>query len=360
MKKTQILISLFILTIFSSCTKDNTDLNLNAINTPTGISASMIIKQDNSGKVTIIPTGEGVSQFTVYFGDTTANPVSVNPGDATEHTYLEGTFHVKIVGTTLNGSKSEATLPITVTFFAPTNLLVTIAPIPSNSLGITVKAEAKFETGFKAYFGESPTEIPVDFLEGAVISHIYANPGTYQVKVVAITGGLASAQYTQNVTVTVPILINLPLDFESATLPYTFVNFGGANTLVTSNPHSSGIDTSLNVGALNKTNGAQTWAGSFIELSNPLNFSAMKKIKMKVWSPQSGIVVKMKLENLADNTINIERDVTLTSANGWTELTYDFTGISTTNTYQRVVVFFDFVSAGNGATYYFDDIKQSN
>ena len=86
----------------------------------------------------------------------------------------------------------------------------------------------------------------------------------------------------------------------------------------------------------------------------------MKKIKMKVWSPQAGIVVKLKLENLANNTINKEIDATLTTANSWQELTFDFTSINMSNTYQRVVVFFDFGVGGNGATYYFDDIKQSN
>ena len=86
----------------------------------------------------------------------------------------------------------------------------------------------------------------------------------------------------------------------------------------------------------------------------------MQKIKMKVWSPQSGIVVKLKLENLATPSINTELDATTTVANGWEELTYDFTGIVNANNYQRVVVFFDFGNPGAGTTYYFDDIKLSN
>jgi hypothetical protein len=39
---------------------------------------------------------------------------------------------------------------------------------------------------------------------------------------------------------------------------------------------------------------------------------------------------------------------------------FDFPGIVSSNNYQRVVVFFDFGQKGTGATYYFDDIKQSN
>jgi hypothetical protein len=86
----------------------------------------------------------------------------------------------------------------------------------------------------------------------------------------------------------------------------------------------------------------------------------MQKIKMKVWSPAAGKVVKLKLEKLSDATINIEKDATTTVANGWEELTFDFAGINNANNYQRVVFFFDFGNAGNGATYYYDDITQSN
>jgi hypothetical protein len=78
---------------------------------------------------------------------------------------------------------------------------------------------------------------------------------------------------------------------------------------------------------------------------------------MKVWSPQSGIIVKLKLENLANGNINTEIDATTTVANAWQELTYTFTGINNANNYQRVVVFFNFGNPGTGLTYYFDDIR---
>ena len=81
---------------------------------------------------------------------------------------------------------------------------------------------------------------------------------------------------------------------------------------------------------------------------------------MKVWCPTAGGIVKLKLQNLANVNINKEVDATSTVANGWQELNFDFTGIVNANNYQTIVVFFDFGNAGNGATYYFDDIKQSN
>ena len=152
-------------------------------------------------------------------------------------------------------------------------------------------------------------------------------------------------------------IVTLPLTFQSSTLTYTFTDFGGAASTVVDNPHAGGINTSTKVGALTKSNGAQVWAGSFIELGAPVDFSSMQRIKMKVWSPAAGIVVKVKLENLANSNINIERDATTTVANGWEELTYDFTGVVNSNNYQRYVVFFDFGNPGTGATYYFDDAQ---
>jgi hypothetical protein len=68
----------------------------------------------------------------------------------------------------------------------------------------------------------------------------------------------------------------------------------------------------------------------------------------------------MKLENLADSTKNKEVDATVATANSWQELTFDFSSINMSYTYQRVVVFFDFGASGNGSTYLFDDIRQSN
>ena len=155
--------------------------------------------------------------------------------------------------------------------------------------------------------------------------------------------------------------VALPLTFQSTTLTYTFTDFGGAAASVANNPDATGINTSTKVGKLIKTNSAQVWAGSFIELGSPINFSTFQKIKVKVWSPQAGIIVKLKLENLANGSaINTELDATTTTSNAWEELTYDFTGINNANNYQRVVIFFNFGNPGNGASYYFDDIRLSN
>lgn len=156
----------------------------------------------------------------------------------------------------------------------------------------------------------------------------------------------------------VPAGLGLPIDFQSTVANfYPFVNFGNANSVVANNPSLTGINTSSKVGALTKAAGAEVWAGSFLELASPINFTASNTLKMKVYSPQAGIIVKMKLENLNNPGINTELDATTTVANAWQELTYTFTGIVSSNNYQRVVVFFNFGNPGTGLTYYFDDIR---
>ncbi|MNX86606.1 hypothetical protein D3C86_1184930 [compost metagenome] len=152
----------------------------------------------------------------------------------------------------------------------------------------------------------------------------------------------------------------MPLTFESATINYGFGDFGGAFASKVANPDATGINTTANVARVVKNAGSEVWAGTAITLTEPIDFSVYNKIKIKVWSPQAGIPILLKLENSANTGINREISVTTTVANGWEELTYDFTGINNNNAYQNVVLFFDFGTNGTGASYYFDDVKLSN
>ena len=200
MKKLKLILSLFALILFLGCSDENNDIDLDGINAPSNVSALTTITQDNSGNVTFLPRGEGVTQYEIYFGDATTAPVFVNPGGTVTHKYAEGKFQVKIVATTINGKKTETIQEVTVSFLAPTSFEPVIT-IGSN-LSINVTAKAELETFFQVYFGDVANEVPVDFMEDEVITHTYLNPGTYQVKVVALSGGIATTQKTQSVTVT--------------------------------------------------------------------------------------------------------------------------------------------------------------
>lgn len=150
-----------------------------------------------------------------------------------------------------------------------------------------------------------------------------------------------------------------PIDFESSTISYTFTDFDGGVATVINNPQSSGINTSSKVGQMVK-NAGQVWGGSYLTMTNPINFSTNKIWTMKVWSPRVGARVLLKVEDM-NNTANFfEREDTSTVANMWEELTFDFSAINTGNDYHRIVLIWDLGVQGDGTpnfTFYFDDIE---
>ena len=152
----------------------------------------------------------------------------------------------------------------------------------------------------------------------------------------------------------------LPITFENQFINYAFGDFGNAFASRVENPDQSGINNSGFVARVEKVPGAETWAGNFLTLSQPINFDQGYVFKMKVWSPRSGITVLMKFENLTDGAIAHEVSAVTTVANQWEELTFDFSEINTANTYHKVVVFMDFGNPGDGSVYYFDDISQAH
>jgi hypothetical protein len=310
--------------------------------------------------VTITPNGEAASSYSVYFGDATTTPVKVLAGNNVKHTYAEGVYNVKLVAVNVAGKTTEATQKLTVSFKAPENLEVTAAVDAVNNFKVNVTATAKYETLFKVYFGDVANEVPVSFLEGATVSHIYAATGTYNVRVVALSGGAATSEVTKVITILDPVL--LPITFESATVDYSFTNFGGGTVTKIANPQKTGINTSNTVGKMVK-NAPEVWGGSFITLGTPIDFSANKVFRMKVYSPRVGAKVLLKVENLTNGGINFEKETSTTVANAWEDLVFDYNAINTSNSYHKVVLIFDLGTTGDGSanfTWLFDDIRLTN
>jgi hypothetical protein len=351
-----------LLLVFAGCKKEkNDDISfVTAGKAPEQLSALFEITQDNTGLVTITPNGTGAVGYDVFFGDTTTMSSNLVAGKNVTHKYPEGVYNVKLVAHSITGNTKEATQQLTVSFRAPENLQVTITTDPANTMKISVTASALYETNFKVYFADVPNEIPVSFNEGQSVTHTYAATGTYQVKVVALSGGAATTQLIKPVTIVNPVL--LPLTFESATVNYVFNNFDGGNITVISNPQQNGINLSSKVARMIK-NAGQTWGGSVIPLGAPIDFSANKIFRMKVYSPRVGAKVLLKVENPANGTINYEKEVLTTVANAWEDLAFDYTAINTSNTYQNIVLIFDNGIMGDGSanfTFLFDDIRLTN
>ncbi len=363
MKKINILVSwLMSALLLVACTKTEfTDTSfVDRGEAPSELSAMFEITQDNTGLVTITPNGVGAVTYDVYYGDGNNTPAKVVAGKNTTHVYPEGVYPVKIIGYSVSGKKTEVTKQLTVTFRAPENLEVTVTVDPANNYKVNVSATALYETNFKVYFGVSPTETPVTFLEGQTVSNVYAATGTYQVKVIAFSGGAATTQRIVPVTIVDPIL--LPLTFESPTINYNWFNFDGGNVTIVANSQSNGINTSAKVAKMVKNPG-QPWGGSFLTLSSNIDFSANKIFRMKVYSPRVGAKVLFKVENSANPGQNFEKEVLTTRANAWEDLVIDYRAINVANSYNRIVLIFDNGTAGDGSanfTWLFDDIRLVN
>jgi len=187
------------------------------------------------------------------------------------------------------------------------------------------------------------------FVSDSTISNIFVDNIYYYKDVIEPSPNVDDSQATQ---------VALPVGFESTTLTYDILGFEGADSAIIDNPDQSGINPTSRVLRTTKTPGAQFFAGTLLNLDAPIDFSSSQKFRMKVWSPKSGIPVRVRLEN-ADNSAGIELDANTTTLNEWEELEWDFSSFNTSPDFVRVVVFFEFVPdlPGDGSTYYYDDIQ---
>ena len=329
------------------------------------LSVMFNITQDNTGLVIITPNGVGAISYDIYYGDATANPVSIVAGKSTQHIYSEGSYTVKMVAHDIKGGTTTYTQQLTVSFRAPADLKVNLS---TNGLKISVSATALYETYFQVYYGDSNNISPVPYtslLEGQTATHTYANAGTYIVKVVALSGGAETTSYLD--TIHVAKQINLPVTFDDANTDYTMSDFGGESSSLSLDPTNSSNHVMKSI----KTAGAQTWAGvtigTVLGFSSPIPLTATStKMSVMVYSPAVGLDVKLKVDNHQNpNTgLSVETDVLTTVANQWETLTFDFshpaTGTpawSASNTYDLASIFFDFGNQGTGSVFYFDNVK---
>jgi len=352
-------ITLLLIVAFS-CKKEIDNLKyLDNVTAPANLAVSFDITQDNTGLVTIVPNAEGATKYLVKFGDVDGEtPTEFGLNDAITHTYGEGVYTVEVTAKGITGLTTKVQEELNVTFKAPENLVVNITQDEVNPRIVRVSATADFATVMEIYFGDVADEDPVTALPGEEVEHTYAEPGDYDIKVVAKSGGAATVEYTETITISAASdPVTLPIDFESFTVNYAFTDFGNAVSSVIDNPDTTGINTSARVAQMVKTDGAETWAGAFLTLETPIDFTVNKIFKVKTWSPKAGATVKFKVENLDNGDVNMEVDAVTTVSNEWEELSFDFSAINMDNSYQKVVIFFDFGNPGDDSYYFYDDIK---
>ena len=165
--------------------------------------------------------------------------------------------------------------------------------------------------------------------------------------------------------------MTLPVNFEGTTIDYGVIGFEGAQASTIEVDPTNANNTVVKV---IKSATAQPWAGTTITaaaelgLASPIPFTASnQKMTLKVWSPDAGITVRLKVEEHGNNTHTVETDAVTTVAGQWETLTFDFANqgagtaaINLAYTYDKPTVFFNYGVNGATAgekTYYFDDLK---
>ena len=194
--------SVLIILVIISCT-DNRDLGfLEEVVLPSNISALFDITQDNSGLVTITPSGEGASTFEIGLGDSSES-VRITSGESIENIYTEGSYDVSITAFNIVGDSTQVNQQLVVSFQAPQNLEVVIENDASTSKQVNISATADFATSYEFYSGETGIDQPVATANiGDGISYDYETPGIYSVKIVAKGGAIETTEYTEDFEVT--------------------------------------------------------------------------------------------------------------------------------------------------------------
>ncbi|MDC6352427.1 hypothetical protein PP178_12775 [Zeaxanthinibacter sp. PT1] len=374
MKSIKQLIALFlVVNLFTACTQEEVSYALQDISAPSNVEASFDVAQDDSGAVTVTPTAAGASVFRIYWGDVeNETPEEAAPGETVTHVYGEGEFTLRIVAVGPSGLTSELSRIVNITFTPPSNLAANISVSDTNPFEISVAPTADNATVFDIYYGDVENEEPTTIMAGETAIYVYAEAGTYPVRVVARGASATTVEVTEDVEITgAANPISLPITFDDPAVNYAFGTFNGASFEVVENPDLSGANTEPSkVGAI--TNSGVNWEGGAFNLGTPVDFSGDNKtISMKFWSTVA-VPVLLKFEG----GVNDERQNEVTATHGgtgWEVLTFDFANDAVksfidgtqgvgepfvpTGQYATMVIFIDGPGTTAG-TFYIDDIEQ--
>lgn len=366
MKKITIIMGMLALLVGSiGCERDGIDDDTSFLGTAKVANTNKIfdISNDNSGNVKITPTGEGAASYLVKFGHGTgiAAQATVQPGSSATHAYPEGSYTVTIVSKSLAGTETETNYPLQVTYRAPENISVTTT---KDVHTLKVKATALYAASFLVYWGDVANETGTPLAKGAEVSHTYANAGTYDVKVVALSGGAAKSEKITPVTIF--DAFGLPITFDLTTIDYFFGTFGdGQQFAVVANPNPTGLNTTAKVGKF--TRGNQSWSGTYSPLNTAIDMANGKKILVLAYNPDPALVgkslnVELEAGSSISNGVAVLKTAFTTSGT-WEELVFDFSpiaGIPANEKFKQLVLRFNDGSNGGGAVIYVDNFRQTN
>jgi len=225
--------------------------------------------------------------------------------------------------------------------------------LPQVIAGFTLKINQ--ETGTVSFINtsENADEYLWDFGDGQSSTEI--NPiktyesGTYNVTLTASNFAGGSDAFEDQVVISVPEAVTLPITFDSDNVRYEPNAFGGTAFEIVENPDESGSnDKATNVGAI--TNSGAAFEGIFFDLGAPIDLSTDKRISMNLWA-DNPVDVLLKLEEGTTGPVEVTSSH---GGTGWEILAFDF---SSDSEFSRFTLFVDGPGTTAG-TFYIDDIMQ--
>jgi len=333
MKNFKYILSLFIVVAsIIGCSQDDDLPDVSALPAPTNVAAVITIAQDNSGLVTITPTGENVANFRVNYGDDSgADSGLLNPGQSTQNTYLEGTYDIVIAAAGINGKTTTVAQTIVVSFQAPENLVVTIENDPTVSRQVNVTATADFAVSYQVEFGDAAATVLTSNI-GDVTSFVYDEAGTYTITVTANSGSVDTISYTEDFEVT-EILAPLtpaptPPNRDAGDVVSIFSD-AYANITLNELPtvwSASGFEATTigsdNVWRLTNLD----FVGMVSNYDNGIDVSAMEMLHIDYWVPSgTDNELLVKIVNTIDGGEDVE-SLGATVGGSWQSIDIDMTG----------------------------------
>ena len=165
--------------------------------------------------------------------------------------------------------------------------------------------------------------------------------------------GAVGAELTATGPAPTPVLVNFESNDASG---YAFTDFGGATSSKAGNAPAGGSVGSSS--AMKIVSVGECWAGStFLSAASSLLASGNSVVQANIYSPASGQVIKLKLENSGNADQNKEVDVT--SVAGWKTYSFNFAGFDSAIKYNKASIFTNFTcgtGTKNDSPFYVDDI----
>lgn len=133
--------------------------------------------------------------------------------------------------------------------------------------------------------------------------------------------------------------------------PPAITPFGGATGVIEA-PTSGGSGNALKV----TRDGGEVYAGAWLAIPTIPSNAGTQIVSARVYSPTAGIPIVAKAE-FGENTGTGDVQATETVVVGWQTLTWRYTNLDATKTYNRFVILPQLGTRGSGQTFYFDEIS---